>query len=256
MLAARRAIKRAIASRYDGPVRPRCAAIVPAKNSYPGIPNAALAPIAGRPLLDFTLDCADACGHFDLIHVSTDDPAVVAHCTGRPSTAAHLRDPRLSDPGVHMRDIVRSALDDMEGRLDFWPDVVAILNVHTPLRRAEHVTEAIDTLLVHDVDHVVSTYEDHELHFRYGRLGLEPINPAAAAGIALERQALFTGNGAIHVSWRDAIRRGGLHDGRLGHVVMSRIDSLLTKQPAVRAQAEALLLALGAARGAAGAQSR
>jgi hypothetical protein len=90
---------------------------------------------------------------------------------------------------------------------------------------------------------VVSTYEDHDLHFRHGRFGLEPINPAAASGIALERQALFTGNGALHVSWRDALREGELYEGRVGHVVMSRIDSIQTKHPADRSQAEALLLA-------------
>ena len=243
MLAARRAIKRSAAGRLDGPVKPRCVAIIPARNRYHGIPNAALGPIAGRPLLDFTLDCANACGLFDLVHVTTDDAAVVAHCAGRPATVAQLRDPQLSGAGVRMPQIVRSALDHMETRLDLWPDVVAILNVHTPLRRPHHVREAVDTLLLHQVDHVISTYEDHDLHFRHGRFGLEPINPAAASGIALERQALFTGNGALHVSWRDALREGELYEGRVGHVVMSRIDSIQTKHPADRSQAEALLLA-------------
>lgn len=250
MLAARREIKRAAAARHEGPVRPRRVAIIPAKNRYPGIPNAALAPIAGRPLLDFTLDCASACGLFDLVYVSTDDAAVVDHCGGRTTTVAHERDPRLSEPGVGILDVVRSTLDDLESRLDFWADIVTVLNVHTPLRRPYHVREAMDTLLLYPVDHVVSVYEDHDLHFRHGRRGLEPINPAADRGIPLERQALFTGNGALHVSWRDALRRGSLYEGRVGHVTMSRIDSLQTKQPADRARAEALLLAADSGRGA------
>jgi len=242
LLAARREIKRAVAARYDGPVRPRCAAIIPAKNTYPGIPDVALTPLAGRPLVDYTLDCAAGCPAFSLVYVSTDDPRVAAHCAAWPGTAAHLRDPHLSDPDVHLQEIVRAAVDDMESRLDFFPDIVAVLNVHAPLRRPEHVTEALDTLLMHEVDQVVSTYEDHDLHFRHGRTGLEPINLAASRGLRLEREALFTANNAVHVFWRDVLRHGGLYRGRIGHTVMTRLESLQAKHPADHARAEAMLL--------------
>lgn len=242
LLAARREIKRAVAARYDGPVRPRCAAIIPAKNTYPRIPDVALTPLAGRPLIDYTLDCAAGCPAFGLVYVSTDDPRVAEHAAGRPGTVAHVRDPRLSDPDVHLQEIVRAAVDDMEGRLGFFPDIVAVLNVHAPLRRPEHVAEALDTLLMHEVDQVVSTYEDHDLHFRHGRHGLEPINLAATRGLRLEREALFTANNAVHVFWRDVLRHGGLYEGRIGHTVMSRLESLQAKHPADRARAEAVLL--------------
>ena len=170
------------------------------------------------------------------------DPRVVEHCADRHDTVAHLRNPHLSDPEVHLEAIIRDAVEDMERRLGYFPDIVAVLNVHCPLRRPAHVEEALDTLLVHDVDQVVSTYEDNDLHFRHGRLGLEPINLAAGRGLRLEREALYTWNGAVHVFWRDALRAGFLYDGRVGHVVMSRLDSLQAKYPEDRALAEAVLL--------------
>jgi CMP-N-acetylneuraminic acid synthetase len=247
LLVARRAIKRAVATRYDGPVKPRCAAIVPVKNTYAGMPDVALAPLAGRPLLDYTLDCVAACEDFSLTYVSTDDPRVVSHCAGRPATFAQLRDQRLSDPDVHLREIVQVAVDDMEQRLRFDPDIVAVLNVHAPLRRPEHVAEALDTLVMHEVDQVVSTYEDHELHFRHGRHGLEPLNADASRGLRLERQALFAWNGAVHVFWRDALRTLAPFEGRIGHIVMSRTDSIQAKHPEDRGRAEAVLLARRAA---------
>lgn len=247
LLAARRAIKRAVAARYDGPVKPRCVAVVPAKNTYEGLPDLALSPFAGRPLIDHTLECAAACPAFGLVYVSTDDPRVVEHCAGRPGVETHLRDPRLSDPDVHLHEIILAAVDDMERRLGYYPDVVAVLNVHAPLRRPEHVEEALDTLLMHDVDQVVSTYEDHDLHFRHGRHGLEPINLGASRGLRLERQALFTWNGAVHVFWRDGLREGRPYEGRIGHIVMSRGDSLQAKHPEDRGRAEAVLLGQQAA---------
>jgi CMP-N-acetylneuraminic acid synthetase len=240
LLAARRAIKKAIASRYAGPVKPRCAAIIPVMHSRTGQGHA-LQPLAGRALIDYTLDCASACSEFALIYVSTDDPQLVAHCAGRDTTATVLRRPGLSDPGLHLEEVVRAAIDDMETNLDFDPDMIAVLNVHAPLRRPEHVQEAVHTLLMHEVDQVVSTFEDDELHYVHGHHGLEPINPGARRGLRLERQALFTANEAVHLFWRDAIRTRSMYTGRVGHIVMSRTDSLQTSHPEDRARVEILL---------------
>lgn len=243
LLATRREIKAALASRGAGAVPLRSVAIVPVKNTYPGQVELALSPFAGRPLLDYTLDCAAAVGEFALIYVSTDDARVAAHCAGRPNVVAAVRDPRLSDPDVQLDEVVRAAVQDLELRIGVHPDVLAILNVHAPLRRPVHVREALDTLQVYDVDQVVSTYEDRELHFRHGRQGLEPINFAARRSLRLEREALYAGNNAVHVLWRDALRNEKLYEGRIGHVVMSREESLLAKSGDERRLAEAVMLA-------------
>lgn len=246
LLSARRAIKRAIASRYEGPVKPRRVAIIPVKNTYSGVANVALTPLAGRPLIDYTLECALAFKEFDLIYVSTDDSAVLEYCKQNHGLTAQLREPRLSDPDVNLHEVIEAATNDMEQRLAFHPDVIAVLNVHTPLRRPEHIEEALDTLMVYEVDQVVSTYEDHDLHFQHGQLGLEPINISAHRNLRLEREALFTSNGAVHVFWRDVLQYGALFQGRIGHIVMSRTDSLQAKYPEDKARAEMVLLARSA----------
>jgi len=77
MLAGRRAIKSRIAERMRGPVEPRIAAILPVKNTYTHLPNIALEPLAGRPLIDYTLDTLRAVDAFDICLVSADDEAIV-----------------------------------------------------------------------------------------------------------------------------------------------------------------------------------
>lgn len=244
LLAARRAIKRSVASRYDGAVKPRCLAVVPVDRTTGDGSNVGLSILGGRPLIDYTLDCAAATGRFDLIYVSTDDAAVVAHCADRHATVARLRDRCPADPvaSVSLTGIVRAALEDLESRLDFHADMVAILNVESPLRKPEHVTEAIDTLILHDVDQVVSTYEADELYFRHGCHGLEPVNPGTTLRLRLERESLYAANGAVHALWRDALRSGSLYEGRIGHIVMSRTDSLQAKTPEDRGRAETVLI--------------
>lgn len=243
LLTARREIKRCVASRYDGPVKPNCVAIVPVMRSNSLSSNHALIPVAGRPLIDYTLTCTAGCASIGLTYVSTDDPQVVSHCNGRSDVVAQLWSPKTSKPEVHLQTIIKSAVVDMEQRLGLCPDIVMILDIYSPLRRPEHIREALDTLLIHEVDQVVSTYEDQEVHFRHGRYGLEPINPGASKGLRLERQALFASNGAIQVFWRDALPLATPFDGRIGHIVMSRTESIQAKHPEDRARVEAILLA-------------
>lgn len=241
LLEARRKIKKKVAGNYSGPVKPRIAAIVPVKNTYEHMPNIALEPLAGRPLVDYTLDCARDCGAFDLTYVTTDDQAVVEHCSKHKGVVGHLREMHLSDPEIQLQTVIEDAVRNLESEKGFFPDIVVILNVHAPLRRAAHVQEALDTLLVYEVDQVISTYEDTDLHFRHGRHGLEPLNFGATRTLRLEREALFAWNGAVHVFWRDVLKTESLYAGRVGHIIMPRIDSVQVKYPEARYRVENIM---------------
>ena len=229
LLDSRRQIKRAVATGYSGPVAPRVVVIVPVKNHYPGAPNLALDLIAGRPLIDYTLEQAIALPGVDCVLVTTNDDAVIARCAEFPRVSVHRRDHTLSEPTTRLDQVIVDAVSHLESERACFADIVVVLSVHTPLRRLEHIREALDTLLVYDVGQVLSTYEDLDLHFRHGRQGLHAINAGAMATVRYEREALFVANGAIDVLWRDFIGSDGLHADRIGHIVMSRLESLQAK---------------------------
>jgi hypothetical protein len=45
-----------------------------------------------------------------------------------------------------------------------------------------------------------------------------------------------------NIFWLEVLQHGGLYQGRIGHTVMTRLESLQAKHPADRARAEAVLL--------------
>jgi CMP-N-acetylneuraminic acid synthetase len=226
ILAARRQIKRDLVERHHGPLKPRTVAIVGAKNTYENAPNIVLENCAGRPLIDYTIEGALAAGVFDRVFVTTDDERVVAHCRRWPEVLAEVRPAGLSLAHVRVSEIVSHAVERLEQAHDIYPDVLVQLSVHAPLRRAEHIREALDTLIAYDCDSVVSVYEDWELHFVHGANGLEPLNPGMIARVQLEREALYVDNAAIHALWRDAVRADDLYGSAVGHVVMAWEDSV------------------------------
>ncbi|HVS64179.1 MAG TPA: glycosyltransferase family 2 protein, partial [Thermoanaerobaculia bacterium] len=78
LLDARQRIKRSFLEQRKGAVRLQTVAVVPAKNTYTHMTDVVLAPLAGRPLIDWTLDAALGCEQVDEIVVSTDDERVAA----------------------------------------------------------------------------------------------------------------------------------------------------------------------------------
>jgi CMP-N-acetylneuraminic acid synthetase len=229
LLATRAKIYRSSVERNGGVVRPKVVAVVRAKNSYPHMPNIVLQPLAGRPLLDYTLDAALAVDGVDDIIVTTDDAAVVEYTKQHfPDIGAHLRPEGLSAQRVSEAQVLKEAVERLE-ETGCYPDIAMSLNVHCPLRSAEHIQKAIDTLLLYDVDRAVSVYEDYQLHFVHAGHGLEPLNPAMHQQIRVEREALFAGNGAISVYWREALADDDVPASKVGHLVMPRWGSFQIK---------------------------
>lgn len=240
LLAARRSIKQRAVQAGRGPVDPRIGVLIPVKNDYPGMPNLALAPLAGRALLDYTLDSVVDDPRYCGLLVTSDDAAVVAHCQRR-GLPAHQRDARLSEPMVYLPEVYADAAARFAEVHGTEPDVLVILSVHTPLRRREHIHEAIDSLLLYPVDQVLSTWEDHDLHYRRARQGMQAVNASMIAASRLEREALYACNGSIHVLWREFIAPERFLSGRIGHVVMTRVESLQAKKAEERQMLELLL---------------
>ena len=133
------------------------------------------------------------------------------------------------------------AVGHLEQALQVLPDIVVVLSAHTPLRRREHIQEAIDTLLVYPVDQVLSTFENHDLQYRHGADGMQAVNAGSINDARFEREALYSCNGAIRALWRESVTTAGFAGGRVGHIVMTRTESLVAKKPDERAWLEWLL---------------
>src|ERR671938_1982216 len=118
----------------------RVLGLIPARGGSTGIPGKNLAPLCGRPLLAWTVGAACAARSLDRVFVSTDSEEIAA--TARDLGADVLERPaELARDEVPMRDVLLHALEEL-GR----PEVLVLLQPTSPLRRAEHVDEAVAVL--------------------------------------------------------------------------------------------------------------
>lgn len=201
-------------------------ALIPARGGSKGIPRKNLAPLAGKPLLAWTIECAGAAESVSRVIVSTDDDEIAAAAHG----ADVLRRPAaLSADDTPMIDVVRHAVSELSDA-----ELVVLLQPTSPLRRPAHVDEAVSLLASSGADCVVSvTPVPHR--FEPGSLmTLEDGRLVALGPGATRRQdkpQLYARNGPAIVVLRAARLGDGLYDGDCRPYVMDEESSLDVDTP-------------------------
>src|ERR687888_1463258 len=128
-------------------------ALIPARGGSKGIPRKNLAPVVGRPLLAWTIDAALGSRTVTRTVVSTEDDEIAA--AARELGAEVLaRPPELAADDTPMQPVIAHAVEELGA-----PEVLVLLQPTSPLRRAEHVDEAVELLLGSGADSVVSVVE-------------------------------------------------------------------------------------------------
>jgi CMP-N-acetylneuraminic acid synthetase len=130
--------------------------VITARGGSKGIPGKNLKPLAGRPLLAYTVDAARDAGVFDRIIVSTDDQAIAAYARSLGCDVPFMRPPDLAlDETPHLPVMVH-AVRWLAEHQQYQPEAVVILQPTSPLRRAADIRAAVGLLAAHDVDSVLT----------------------------------------------------------------------------------------------------
>jgi CMP-N,N'-diacetyllegionaminic acid synthase len=132
---------------------------IPARGGSKGIPHKNIAMVGGQPLLAYTCNAALSSKRLTRVILSTDDPDVAEvgqHCG---IEVPFLRPDELAKDDVPMLDVLQHSLRVLQAKENYSPEVVVLLQPTSPLRRAEHVDEAVDILLKTGADSVVSVVE-------------------------------------------------------------------------------------------------
>jgi CMP-N,N'-diacetyllegionaminic acid synthase len=200
-------------------------ALVPARGGSKGIRGKNLVPVGGRPLLAWTVDAALESRHVTRTVVSTDSQEIAE--VARSLGADVLDRPaELAQDDTPMQAVIDHALSQLAA------DVLVLLQPTSPLRRTEHVDQAVELLLGSGADGVVSVVEvPHALRptslmcLDAGRLA--PLDPEAPLLRQL-KAPLYARNGPAVVALRPGTR---LYEGDWRAYVMEPRDSLDVDTP-------------------------
>jgi CMP-N-acetylneuraminic acid synthetase len=192
-------------------VKQEVLAIIPARGGSKGVPRKNLRLLAGKPLIQYTVETARKCQALHRIVVSTDDIEIAELVAGMGSEV--LRRPEhLAQDDTPMVPVIQHAVRSL-AEASYQPEIIVLLQPTAPLRRSEHIDDCLELISVTDVNSVVSV-SPVPAHFRpdwqfvISEGGeLQTLSGRDLDGIRSRRQELpmtYTRNGAIYAVRREA----------------------------------------------------
>jgi CMP-N-acetylneuraminic acid synthetase len=205
----------------DRMVSSRRIAIIPARGGSKRIPRKNIVPIAGRPMLAWTIEAALQSGQFDRIVVSTEDEEIATIARGCGAEAPFLRE-RFFDDHTPISEVTIDALKMIERNEGEVYDTVVQLMANCPLRRARDIVHALQAF-----DEKARTFQLSCVRFGWlnpwWALTLDrdgsgaPIHPSGFASRSQDLPTLFCPTGAIWIARVPALIAAGTFYGPHHH---------------------------------------
>jgi CMP-N,N'-diacetyllegionaminic acid synthase len=189
-------------------------ALVPARGGSKGILRKNLALLAGKPLLQYTLEAALASRQIDDTLLSTDDEEIAAFAARCGAATRYRRPPQLAGDDAPMMAAVEHALEWYARELGRTPDMVLLLQPTSPLRTAADIDGAVARFREAGAGTLASVHRlnEHPCECVVSEGGswryLVP-PPAAAAGRQDYPGGFFFINGALYLARTEVLRREG-----------------------------------------------
>jgi CMP-N,N'-diacetyllegionaminic acid synthase len=215
----------------------RILGLIPARGGSKGIPGKNLVPLAGKPLLLWTVEAALAAETLERVVVSTDDDQIAAAA----GCEVLRRPPALATDEALMLDVVLHAVAELAPVA-----AVCVLQPTSPLRSSEHVDGAVRLFEQTGADAVVSVVPVPHRFLPGSLMALEAgrlvaLDPAAPTR-RQDKRVLYARNGpAVLVVRAEGIAERGLYGGDVRPYEMALADSVDVDGPLDLILAEALL---------------
>jgi len=189
-------------------------ALITARGGSKGIPGKNLAPLAGKPLIAWTVEAARGASSLARTLVSTDDEAIAAACRSCGAEVPFRRPAELAGDRSSHISVVEHALRWLESEERYLPDYVVLLQPTSPLRTSADIDAAVSLALGKNADAVVGVCvaENHPYLVKGldGNGGLvDYVTPPLAYARRQDFPPAYVINGAVYVNRREALLRSG-----------------------------------------------
>lgn len=192
--------------------RPNILAVIPARGGSKRLPGKNIRPLAGLPLIAWTIRCALQSGAFGRVLVSTDDEEIARVAREHGADVPWLRPPELSTDEAGSADVVLHALKQTEDETGKdWP-CLALLQPTSPFRTPATVRAGVELFLAGDGPVLgMSPARTHpELCFELNAAGRLQAYCSVSKAVSLRSQDLPPAleiNGALYICASEQLRR-------------------------------------------------
>lgn len=143
---------------------PRALAIIPARQGSKRVPGKNTRLLAGKPLIQWSIEAAQQSACIDRVLVTSDDPVVLKLAEQLKVDHIIERPEQLATDTAPTADAIIHALDTLQSESEAPPDDICLLQATSPLRRANDIDGAMRQYRQANAPAVISVCElEHPL---------------------------------------------------------------------------------------------
>lgn len=212
--------------------------VIPARGGSKGLPGKNIRPLASKPLVAHTIEAARGARLIDRIILTTDSEEIASVGKQYGAEVPFIRPSELATDTAHTPPVLEHAVRYLEEHEGYEVSIIVTLQPTSPLRRPEHIDQAVEKLLSNDqLDSVISIKSVTFPPFWMMRIDGERLLPFVGDGTDYslkERQEmpfLYQPNGAVYVTRRGLLRDKGVlfslyQGGNTGYILMDEDSSI------------------------------
>jgi CMP-N,N'-diacetyllegionaminic acid synthase len=186
-------------------------ALIPARGGSKGIPMKNLKKIAKKPLIQYTIDIAKKSKIFDKIVVSTDNQKISSTSKKLGADVPFLRPTSLAKDNTPSIKVIKHALNFLEKKQDYVPEIVLLLQPTSPIRTVELIKKSVNLLKKNKTDSVISVakVKTHPYNcFWEKNKTLQPFNKKFKLySLRQSLPELYYPTGSIYTFWTSNIKK-------------------------------------------------
>ncbi|MBU0766650.1 acylneuraminate cytidylyltransferase family protein [Patescibacteria group bacterium] len=202
--------------------------IIPARGGSKRIPRKNIVPVAGKPLISYTIQAAEESKKLDAFIVSTDDREIASLAQSLGADTPFLRPKKYARDDSQDIEYVTHALGWLEKYRGWQPEVIVLLPPDAPLKTGKDIDRAVEFLVEQDFDSV-RTLVGPILHPPYKAMWVmkdakkKLITPLFPQFVGMPCQQLpeyYLSVGMVYVTRSKFIKQGTLWGTRIGGYIM------------------------------------
>jgi CMP-N,N'-diacetyllegionaminic acid synthase len=186
----------------------RAVAIIPIRSGSQGIPHKNVLPIAGKPLVEWTIAHLMACERIDRVIVSTDSSEYAELCLKLGAEVPYLRPVALAEDTTST-EAVMIDLDRHLTQKGYDYDLMVLAQATSPVRRAGLADECIKLIENRDADSVLTVTKNEAFFWSETSAGVaalyDHLNRPRRQDIRLE-DITFRETGSLYVTKRKILQ--------------------------------------------------
>lgn len=192
-------------------------AVIPARGGSKGLPGKNTRPLAGKPLIAWSIEQALECGRIDCVHVSTDDEEIADVARAHGAEVPYLRPAALAQDTTPTEPVITYALDWYE-RAGRTFDAIVLLQPTSPVRFPGTLRTALEGFEASGSASLLGVCENHHFFWRNRDepVALYDYRSRPRRQDILPEDRWYRENGSIYVTRTSAFRR---HSNRLSEPI-------------------------------------